>query len=323
MEDSIMLHHHKEIFISAIKETSDSLSIRDFFIEKDYWITLVLKRLSESKYVDSVVFKGGTSLSKAFGLINRFSEDIDLAVISNLMTSGNQIKNLIRDVEKEIAFDLKEIETLGVTSKGSKFRKSVFYYPSIFENNAATAISDKLIIEINSFANPYPYQKVQINSIIGEFLQSNNAIDLIKNHNLEPFQLNVLDKKQTMLEKVVSLIRFSFHENPVKSISAKIRHFYDLYYLLSDQECIEYTDTENFKIDFLNLFEHDKLIFNDPEGWSQKEYNQSPLIMNFDQLWNSLKETYRSELLQIAFTKIPDEKQVQIKFKTLITRLQN
>ena len=322
MEDSIMLHHHKEIFISSVKETSDSLGIRDFFIEKDYWITLVLKRLSESEYADSVVFKGGTSLSKAFGLINRFSEDIDLAVVSNLLTSGNQIKNLIRDVEKEIAIDLKEIETLGVTSKGSKFRKSVFYYPTIFKNLAATAISDKLIIEINSFANSYPYQKVQINSIISKFLQANNAIDLIKRYNLEPFQLNVLDKKQTMLEKVVSLIRFSFDNNPVKSISTKIRHFYDLYYLISDQECIDYIDTENFKIDFLNLIEHDKLIFNDPEGWSQKVYNQSPLIVNFDQLWNSLKETYRSELQQIAFIKIPEETDVKIKFKTLIDRLQ-
>lgn len=175
-------------------------------------LTLVLKHLSESEYADSLVFKGGTSLSKAFGLINRFSEDIDLAVVSNLMTSGNQIKNLIRDVEKEIAIDLKEIETSGVTSKGSKFRKSVFYYLTIVENLAATAISDKLIIEINSFANPYPYQKVQIISIIAKYLQSNNSIDLIKKYNLEPFQMNVLDIKQTMLEKVVSLIRFSFDE---------------------------------------------------------------------------------------------------------------
>ncbi len=60
-----MLHHHTEIFKSAIKETSDNLNIRDYFIEKDYWLSVVLKRLSESQYVDSVVFKGGTSLSKA------------------------------------------------------------------------------------------------------------------------------------------------------------------------------------------------------------------------------------------------------------------
>ena len=65
MEDSIMLHQNTELFKSAVKETSDSLNIRDFFIEKDYWISLALKRLSNSKYADTAVFKGGTSLSKA------------------------------------------------------------------------------------------------------------------------------------------------------------------------------------------------------------------------------------------------------------------
>ncbi len=92
MEDSIMLHQHPELFRSAIKETADNLNIRDFFIEKDYWISLVLKRLSESRYVDSVVFKGGTSLSKGYKLINRFSEDVDIAVIDVADSSGSQLK---------------------------------------------------------------------------------------------------------------------------------------------------------------------------------------------------------------------------------------
>ena len=58
------IHIEKEIFALAIKETADSIDIMDYFIEKDYWISLVLKRLSESKYVDSVVFKGGNIFIK-------------------------------------------------------------------------------------------------------------------------------------------------------------------------------------------------------------------------------------------------------------------
>ena len=69
----MILHDNKNLFVKAIKETSDNLGIRNYFIEKDYWISLVLKQLSESKYVNSVVFKGGTSLSKGYKLINRFS----------------------------------------------------------------------------------------------------------------------------------------------------------------------------------------------------------------------------------------------------------
>ena len=54
------LHNDKESFKAALQASSDRLGILPVFIEKDYWITLVLKRLSESKFNDSVVFKGGT-----------------------------------------------------------------------------------------------------------------------------------------------------------------------------------------------------------------------------------------------------------------------
>lgn len=123
------LHTENELFEAAIKETADSMGIKDYFVEKDYWISLVLKRLSESKYVDTVVFKGGASLSKGHKLINRFSEDVDVAVIITPGTSGNKMKTLIRTVEKEIATDLSEKEIIGVTSKGSRFRKAVYEFP--------------------------------------------------------------------------------------------------------------------------------------------------------------------------------------------------
>ena len=110
------LHTIKEAFNNAILVASNNTNIAPDFIEKDYWISLVLKRLSVSKYVDFVVFKGGTSLSKGHKLINRFSEDVDVAVILTPGTSGNKIKTLIRTVEKEIATDLIEKEIDGVTS---------------------------------------------------------------------------------------------------------------------------------------------------------------------------------------------------------------
>jgi len=102
----MILHDDDNLFYRAIKETSDNIGIADYFIEKDYWITLVLKRLSESKYVDSVVFKGGTSLSKGFKIIKRFSEDVDIAILNTNKLSGNQTKTLIRSVESYATFFL-------------------------------------------------------------------------------------------------------------------------------------------------------------------------------------------------------------------------
>ncbi len=167
MEVKMMLHNEPALFASIITEISDNLSIRDDYIEKDYWITLALARLSGSKYAESVVFKGGTSLSKGFRLIDRFSEDVDLAVINTNEMTGNQIKSLIRNVEKEISQDMTEIAISGVTSKGSRFRKAVYSYQQPAGNFMHEKPEKSIIIEINSFGNASPWQKVEIQSMIG------------------------------------------------------------------------------------------------------------------------------------------------------------
>jgi predicted nucleotidyltransferase component of viral defense system len=173
MEYPMKLHQDTKLFSDSLRAASQYLDIKLEFVEKDYWITLVLSRLAGSKYVDASVFKGGTSLSKGYNLIDRFSEDVDIAIINNKEKSGNEIKNIIRTIEKEITADLTEVLKDGVTSKGSRFRKSVFEYRASEKANA----NNKLIIEINSFANPFPYQRMTIKSMIFDFLtQTKNEI---------------------------------------------------------------------------------------------------------------------------------------------------
>ena len=60
--------------------TARSLSVDSAIIEKDFWVVVVLMALFGKNAPSSFVFKGGTSLSKAFQLINRFSEDIDITI---------------------------------------------------------------------------------------------------------------------------------------------------------------------------------------------------------------------------------------------------
>lgn len=68
-------------FSALLASTAAATGIHLPFVEKDYWLTTVLHELSRSKYREIAVFKGGTSLSKAYGIIQRFSEDVDLALI--------------------------------------------------------------------------------------------------------------------------------------------------------------------------------------------------------------------------------------------------
>lgn len=100
-------------------------------------------------------------------------------------------------------------------------------------------------------------------------------------------------------------------------MAAKIRHFYDLHYLLQDSECAEYLQSEQFKTDFNTLLAHDRETFDKPEGWNTMEIEQSPLLSDFPALWSNLKETYLKELPAIAFSEIPSEEAVNKSFEEI------
>ena len=312
------LHNDIKLFSGTLRAASQHLNIKLEFVEKDYWITLVLSRLAKSKYLDESVFKGGTSLSKGYNLIERFSEDVDIAIINDKGKTGNEIKTIIRTIAKEITSDLNELQMYGVTSKGSRFRKSVFEYVTTEKGNA----NNKLIVEINSSANPFPFQKLTIQSMVFDFLMKTGNEKYIEQYSLRPFEVNVLSKEQTLLEKMVSLVRFSFQENVVESISQKIRHFYDLYFLANHTECAEFIKSAEFKKQFDIILKHDREMFEEPKGWQSKSITESPLITNFESIWKQLKEKYQTELSALAYRPIPNEQDVAKCFSELIKRIE-
>ena len=318
------LHENKKLFTETVLAASEYLGVNAVYIEKDYWITRTLRLMAQNKNSDRVVFKGGTSLSKAYHLINRFSEDIDIAVIDADSMTGNQLKMLIKKVAKEITADLEEMVINGVTSKGSRFYKAMYAYPNIMGQAMKSSVNiGQLMVEINSFANPYPFDKLSITSFITDFYEKTGNGSLIEKYELNPFTVNVLDKRRTFSEKLVSLIRFSYSENYIYDLASKIRHFYDLHFLLQNPECADYLNSVNFKTDFAELLTHDQQTFDSPLGWHTKKLTQSPLITDFPILWRSLSKTYQTELPGIAFAKIPEENIVADSFKRIIYQLIN
>lgn len=297
------LDKQHELLADAIRATSEYYHIPPVFIEKDYWISKILQQLSRSSYAGNTVFKGGTSLSKAYRLIDRFSEDVDVAVLTAGL-SGNQIKTLISKVCKEMTKGLTEQDVPELTSKGSRYRKALYYYPSSANTPLHSLVANRVIVEINSFANPYPYEKRVIKSFITSYLEVKGMQPLIEEYDLHPFKLNVLDKRRTLCEKVVSLLRFSFMDNPIEGLGNKIRHFYDIYFLLNDAECIVYLKG-NFLNELHELIEHDKKAFDIPEKWSDCLIGKAPLLNSFDELWNKLSGLYERELNALAYSKIP------------------
>ena len=316
------LHLDPESFMDLVQASSEDLKIPVQLIEKDYYISEILRTLSKSSYSQQIVFKGGTSLSKAYLLIDRFSEDVDFAVISENM-NGNQVKMLLSNLMKEVTAGLMEDKSFSDISKGSKYRKQAFSYDAqVGLDVSVNPIPSRIIVEISAFANPFPYEKRMIEPFVTTYLKKRNMEDVMTQYHLEPFELNVLSLRQTLCEKTVSLIRFSISEDPLASLSSKIRHFYDLNALLSIKELEEYVCSEEFVNDVETLVKHDQEAFDEPARWKDlKDLNQSPLVMDFDKLWDSLAPKYEENLSAIAYREIPSSKTIKASFLKILKSL--
>lgn len=318
------LHENKQLFADAIEAAArpkdeGGLGIKSIFIEKDYWICRSLALMSEGDKDNRTVFKGGTSLTKAYGIGARFSEDIDVAISGAWTLSGNQLKNLIRRTAKNMTAGLEELVIPGQTSKGSHYYKAFYVYPKAVDASQVGAIkAGQLLVEINSFANPYPYERLMMTCFLADFLQASGNSQLAEDFGLVPFEVNVLDKRRTLTEKLVSLTRCSLADLYMPQLAAKIRHFYDLHHLLHNGECRNYLHSKDFSDDFRSLLDHDRQSFDKPEGWLDRNIRQSPLIVNWPDVWNRLKNVYLNELPDLAYRSIPGASEIEISISELM-----
>lgn len=321
------LHENPELFSDAIIAASrpineGGLGIKDIYIEKDNWISRSLQLLSKADTDGKAVFKGGTSLSKAYGIGARFSEDIDIAILNANSINGNQLKIFIKKVSAGMTKGLEEFEIPGITSKGSHYHKAFYKYPRVVFTEQVGAIkAGQILVEISAFGNPYPCERRKLQCFIAEFFEKIGQQQLIEEYDMQSFEVNVLDKRRTLTEKMVSLIRCSLANDYTQQLSAKIRHFYDLHYLLNDADIKMYLHSSAFKSDFHSLFEEDQQRFDKPEGWQGKTLEDSPLINNLSSTWHSLHNVYSNELPDLAYRKIPKVELIEQSIEEILKNL--
>ena len=316
------IHLDERAFKALITNTANFLQMNQAFIEKDYWVIYVLKNLSKSQYKDNFIFKGGTSLSKAHKIIERFSEDVDLAVIVNESLSSNQLKKLIDTTSKELTKDLEEVHFDGLTSKHSRFRKTAHKYPIITESTLYGEILTNLILEINSFAQPHPNKLMEIESYITTFLKSVGQDDFIKKHELEPFQIRVLGLERTLGEKILALIRASHSEKPLEQLQNKIRHVYDIYMILQNDEIKSFLESEDF-FTLLTAVQADDAKNSEFQGdWSKGKLSDSLIFGKIDTTWEQLSTTYQNNFPSLVYGKIPKQEEIKATLKNVAKQLE-
>ncbi|SGZ19450.1 nucleotidyl transferase AbiEii/AbiGii toxin family protein [Moritella viscosa] len=292
----MLLHSDKAALQEAIRAAANHLALPIEYVEKDYWVTYALKALSESTLSEDIVFKGGTSLSKAYSMISRFSEDVDIAVLTEGLTknqAGKKVKKASK-VISDITMIFNEVDSPD-TSKNSHFRKVRFQYPRIDNSSPVEGqITDSLLLEINAFADPEPYKKMPMSCYIADFFLGTGQGEAVSKFGLEPFHMNVLCTTRTVCEKIMGLIKASYGDDRIDQINRKIRHLYDVHFLMADQFTGDFVESDKFYEMAKKVISCDQNTFTNTP-WFDLPLASACVFSNLEEIWPSLESTYNGE----------------------------
>lgn len=318
------LHNYKQAFEGAIVATAQHFGIAEIYIEKDYWVTLALKQIFLDKNSkDIAVFKGGTSLSKCFKIIDRFSEDIDMVVIKEDGESDNSLKRKLKKVTNALDAVMTAIPEHPLENKRGKIRKVVYGYEKVGVKGAYGQVRDQIILEVSSLGNFQPSERVSIHSMITQFIATTNNPDLIKEYELEPFKVTVINMERTFCEKIISLVRFSYSENPFADLANKVRHTYDLHQLLQEKRISSFLISDDFEVMLLQVGkDDDKAIPNDKE-WLSKHPSESLFFRETEKVWETVSKTYMGTFKELLTGALPDEREVLLSMVRIGSRLKD
>lgn len=214
---------------------ADQTGIPAAHVEKDFWITEVLRGVTRAAAAASieVVFKGGTSLSKAFSLIQRFSEDVDVLVILDPQDSKNArdrtLKSLVAGASSATVLDA--ISVPKATTTGAKRGARFHYRPqAAFQLGGVSA---GVFLELGSRGGGLPSTSTEVSSLLAE-----HAREQIRAFpEIEPVRVRVLAPWRTLVEKLILLHTAHSREDPATAIRGA-RHYYDVHQLLVRPEIV-------------------------------------------------------------------------------------
>lgn len=218
-----MLHNDQALFEQVILRVAEATGIEASIIEKDYYVTLFLQQIVAQ--LPNIIFKGGTSLSKCYKLINRFSEDIDLNIETEAHPTEGQrkkLKEVIASTIDEFGFTLSNPDQ--VRSRRD-YNRYIVDYPTIFTTNY---LKEHLIVETAVYIKAYPCKRMMASSLIYDYLTRNGYVDMIEQYELQPFELNVQAAERTLVDKVFALGDYYLSD----AVHEHSRHMYDIYKLL-------------------------------------------------------------------------------------------
>lgn len=297
-------------------------------IEKDWWVTQVLKTLHTLPYAEHIAFKGGTSLSKCWNLIARFSEDIDIALSREFLGFGGELsKTKISDklrraacsfVRGKMQYDVKD----ALLAQG--IRQDVFSvdvvitpvttvdpevitvtYQSLYD--VSPYIKNTVKLEISGRSMVEPVEKKYINAAIDAHFPNAPFAE-------EPFEVNAVIPERTFLEKVF-LLHEEFHKDVVR-VERMSRHVYDLAMMMDSERKIADRAVNNEEL-YRTVLEH-RRKFIGLKGFNYDElYTDTLCIVPGNEIAERWQEDYKFMGEHMIYGPVPSFKELVEKMTLL------
>lgn len=221
-------------------------------VEKDYWVSYTLRHLfTLSALEGNLTFKGGTSLSKAWGLIDRFSEDLDLTIGRDALGFGGDRSPEKAPTAKQQGKRLKELRkacaafvetvvlpqlivsiqqelgpdgwSLQLDADDPDQQTILFAYPTLYHVKGARYVRPIVKIELGARSDPWPAQSRPIKPLIAE---------LYPGLKIDATLVQVLAPERTFWEKAMLLHEERYRPDTKPRRARMARHYYDIYRLI-------------------------------------------------------------------------------------------
>lgn len=219
------LHHDHEAFSELIIAASNELHIPPGIIEKDYYVTLALRELAAR--VKGMVFKGGTSLTKCYQILDRFSEDIDISYAASEGIPGEsrkrQLKKAVVSSIESMGFSIANLEETRSRRSYNCYRAS---YSSIY--SPLLELKPELVIETYIALLPFPTVNRIADNYIYRFLKMTEQEELAEEFDIMPFEITTQSIERTLIDKVFALCDYYLSDK----VDRHSRHLYDIYKIM-------------------------------------------------------------------------------------------
>jgi hypothetical protein len=222
--------------------------LREAIIEKDYFVTEAL-RIIEQVAGSKVIFKGGTSLSKGWNLIQRFSEDIDIFLDPTAFDPplgknaiDRELKKMRQAIEGHpgLKFIEKESQTIGGFGRDDRFE-----YVQRFAGTGD--IRNRVFVEAGTASGREPTDRVRLQSYVGQFLQETGVS--LGADDEGPFTMRLLHFRRTFVEKMFAIhAKVEAFKQAGKPIGGYARHYYDLFCLAERPEVMAMLQSDEYGV---------------------------------------------------------------------------